>query len=109
MTDESKLYNFKITQFEKTPHKRINHSRGKYVRGGGFIHTNTVESAFSLLRRGIIGNYHIISIKHLQKYLDEFSYRFNRRQIADLFEQTVKRLTGEGALQYKQLTAKATS
>jgi transposase-like protein len=107
MTDESAIYAFKMTQYENK-HKRINHSKGKYVkylRGGEIIHTNTVESSFSLLRRGIIGNFHIISIKHLQNYLNEFCYRFNRREIKDLFEQTVRRLTNESPMQYKQLTA----
>jgi hypothetical protein len=49
----------------------IRHSVGQYVQG--MIHTNTVESAFSLLKRGIVGNFHKVSIKHLQRYLNEFS------------------------------------
>jgi hypothetical protein len=58
-------------------HETIKHKERIYVRGD--IHTNTVESAFSLLKRGIIGSFHQVSIKHLQRYLNEFGYRFNRR------------------------------
>src|SRR5689334_2316229 len=66
VTDDSKLYNFDKTQFSGK-HKSINHSKGKYVRrsGADMVHTNTIENAFSLLKRGIIGNFHRVSIKHL--------------------------------------------
>lgn len=53
---------------------------------GGFRWTvalpslDAVKSAFSLLKRGIVGNFHKVSIKHLQRYLNEFTYRFNRRK-----------------------------
>jgi hypothetical protein len=62
-----------------------------------------VESAFSLFKRGIAGNFHKVSIKHLQRYLNEFSYRFNRREDADLFEQTVSRMAGIKHLPYAKL------
>ena len=57
MTDESRLYNFKMTQFQKAKHKKVNHSQDEYVRRekGMVVTTNTVESAFSLLKRGIVG------------------------------------------------------
>lgn len=105
MTDDSRIYNFDLTAY-RGKHKSINHSRGQYVRGGD-IHTNTVENAFSLLKRGIIGNFHRVSIKHLQRYLDEFGYRFDARDISDLFRRTVARLTAGKAIQYKQLTGEA--
>jgi hypothetical protein len=53
-------------------HKTIRHRDKVYVDGD--IHTNTVESAFSLLKRGIIGSWHKISAKHLQAYLDEMTF-----------------------------------
>jgi hypothetical protein len=56
----------------------------------GDIHTNTVESAFSLLKRGIMGRWHKISAKHLQAYLDEMTFRFNRRKNPDLFVDTLR-------------------
>jgi transposase-like protein len=102
MTDESGIYNFRFTQFRNTPHGRIRHRDRVYVRGD--VHTNTVESAFSLLKRGIIGSFHQVSIKHLQRYLNEFGYRFNRREDADMFEQTVSRLCAGKALPYAKLT-----
>jgi ISXO2-like transposase domain len=54
----------------------------------GDIHTNTVESAFSLLKRGIIGTWHKISAKHLAAYLEEMTFWFNRRKRSDLFLDT---------------------
>src|SRR6185312_15922540 len=54
-------------------HQAVNHSKKEYVRIGTDIHTNTVESAFSLLKRGIIGTWHRVSAKHLQAYLNEMT------------------------------------
>lgn len=101
MTDENPAYNFRLTQFHNIPHKRIKHKERVYVKGD--VHTNTVESAFSLFKRGIIGSFHQVSIKHLQRYLNEFGYRFNRREDADIFEQTVSRMAGGKALPYRKL------
>ena len=84
-------------------HYEINHISRQYVNG--IIHTNTVESAFSLLKRGIVGNFHKVSIKHLQRYLNEFSYRFNRREDADAFIETVRRLCGFAPLTFTALTS----
>jgi transposase len=58
-------------------HRRINHEQGVYVLGD--IHTNTIEGFWSLVKRGIGGVYHSVSKKFLQSYLDEYSYRYNRR------------------------------
>lgn len=84
-------------------HRIINHSIGSYV--DGMIHTNTIESAFSLLKRGVIGSFHRLSIKHLQKYLNEFSYRFNRRNDPHAFIETVRRLAGFPPLTFDALTS----
>ena len=59
----------------------INHSTGEYVRGN--VHTNSIENAWSLFKRGVIGIYHHISSKHLQRYLDEFMARANTRNLKD--------------------------
>jgi transposase-like protein len=102
MTDDSTAANAVLKETGK--HKVIQHSIGSYVNG--MIHTNTVESAFSLLKRGIVGNFHKVSIKHLQRYLNEFSYRFNRRgPAADPFMETVQRLTGFKPLPFDVLTS----
>jgi hypothetical protein len=93
MTDDSSIYNFNLTKFQGK-HRTINHSLGKYVRGN--IYTNTVESAFSLLKRGIIGNYHQVSAKHLHRYLSEFEFRFNNRKNPAAFALTVGRVAESG-------------
>jgi len=101
MTDDAGAYNFALTKFRKIPHSTIRHGRGEYVKGE--VHTNTVENSFSLLKRAVIGTYHQLSIKHLQRYLNEFSYRFNRREDAELFENTVMRMAGAKPMPYSKL------
>jgi hypothetical protein len=56
----------------------------------------TVESAFLLFKRGVTGAFHKVSLKHLQRYLNEFSFRFNNSKAADLFGMTVARMAGIG-------------
>jgi transposase-like protein len=75
-TDEWNGYNGldKVNGYE---HRRINHSAGVYVIGT--THTNTIEGFWSLVKRGIGGVYHSVSKKYLQTYLDEYSFRYNRR------------------------------
>ena len=101
MTDESSASWGALLNNPK--HKVIRHNIGKYVEG--IVHTNSIESAFSLLKRGIIGSFHRISIKHLHRYLAEFQYRFNARNDADRFERMVRRLLQTDTMQYKQLIA----
>ena len=84
-------------------HKAINHSLGVYAIGN--LHTNTVESAFSLLKRGIVGTWHKISATHLPAYLDEMTWRFNNRKNRYLFRDTLLKLIASSNLEYKQLTA----
>lgn len=86
-------------------HETVNHSHKEYVRVGTDIHTNTVESAFSLLKRGIIGSWHKISAKHLPAYLDEMSFRFNRRKRSDLFLDTLRHMVTAPVLTFEKLTA----
>jgi transposase-like protein len=84
-------------------HKTIKHKNKVYVDGD--IHTNTVESAFSLLKRGIIGTWHRISAKHLQAYLSEMEFRFNRRKSSDLFIDTLRHMITAPVLGFEKLTA----
>jgi transposase-like protein len=84
-------------------HKTIRHRDKVYVDGD--IHTNTVESAFSLLKRGIIGSWHKISAKHLPAYLDEMTFRFNRRKNANLFLDTLRHMVTAPVLTFDKLTA----
>ena len=62
-------------------HETVNHSRKEYVRGD--VHTNTVESYFSLMKRGVMGAFHHVSKEHLHRYCDEFSFRWNNREVTD--------------------------
>jgi hypothetical protein len=103
ITDDSSVYDFAIGHHAKN-HRKVNHSR-EWVVPGSRIHTNTVESSFSLLKRGLIGSFHRVSIKHLHRYLTEFEYRFNERKNTDRFEKTLGRLLQAIPLQYKALTA----
>jgi len=66
------------------PHQSVNHGQHQYVVGK--VHTNTIENFWSLLKRGIIGNYHHVSREYLPLYLNEFSFRFNNRKNPDIFD-----------------------
>ena len=70
----------------------------------GDIYTNTVESAFSLLKRGIMGTWHRVSANHLAAYLDEMTWRFNNRKNPFLFRDTMLKLIHSDNLEYKELT-----
>lgn len=74
ITDEYKGYNAASTIL---PHATINHSK-EYERGG--IHTNNIESFWAIVKRGIVGQFHKVSDKYLDMYLDEFCYRYNARK-----------------------------
>lgn len=62
-------------------HRSVNHSAGEYARGD--VTTNSVEGFFSLLKRGLYGTFHSVSKKHLHRYVDEFTFRYNTRQLDD--------------------------
>ena len=66
----------------KGGHHTVNHSENQYVRPGN-IHTNTVESYFSILKRGIMGTFHHISKEHLAQYCGEFAFRWNYKKSTD--------------------------
>ena len=72
-------------------HEAVNHGIEEYVRGEA--HTNTIEGYFSILKRGINGVYHHVSQQHLKRYLGEFDFRYNERQINDA-ERADKALRG---------------
>lgn len=75
-TDELKSYD--TLAAKGYGHERVNHSADVYVAGDA--HVNTMEGFWSLLKRGIGGVYHSVSTKHLQSYLDEYSFRYNHRR-----------------------------
>jgi transposase-like protein len=84
-------------------HETVDHARYEYVRGD--VHTNTIESAFGLFKRAIVGSFHQVSHKHLDRYLDEFEFRFNNRKNKYLFRDTLTRLVTNEAMPYDKLTA----
>ena len=84
-----------------TRHEYVNHTAEEWVRGD--VHTNTVESAWSLFDRAVIGSYHKLSAKHLPAYLNEFQFRFNNRENPYLFRDTLLRLVNGEALPYRDL------
>ena len=104
-TDELTSYPgaVKKSGLENLQHKTVNHTAGIYVDGD--VTTNGIESAFSLLKRGIIGSWHKVSAKHLEAYLDEMTFRFNNRSNPYLFRDTMMKLLEAPVLEYKKLTA----
>jgi transposase-like protein len=99
MTDEFAAYKGIGSEFAGGHHV-VNHSRGEYVRGKAS--TNQAEAFFALFKRGITGSFHSVSKKHLNKYCDEFAFRWSLRQIEDA-DRTVRAiLASEG----KRLTYK---
>lgn len=82
MTDESRVYD-KIGD-EFAGHSTVNHSAEEYARMAGFVTTNSAESFFAILKRGVYGTFHSISEAHLHRYLAEFDFRYNHRQVSDV-------------------------
>jgi transposase-like protein len=72
-------------------HHTVNHSKGEYVRGDAS--TNEVESYFALLKRGVMGSFHHVSKNHMDRYCDEFSFRWNHRKTTDS-ERTIEAIKG---------------
>ncbi|MGO9086505.1 MAG: IS1595 family transposase [Candidatus Sulfotelmatobacter sp.] len=105
MTDEYPAYPLAMmaSGIHGEKHNTIRHRDRIYVRGD--VYTNTIESAFSLFKRGIVGSFHSVSGKHLHRYLSEFEYRFNGREMPDLFGATVAHLVGTKEMKYRELIA----
>ena len=75
MTDEANFY--KKTGKHFVSHESVNHSKEEYARGD--VTTNTAESSFAILKRGLVGTFHSVSEQHLQRYCVEFDFRWNTR------------------------------
>lgn len=100
MTDQYRPYK---TLRDKYTHGVVRHSAGEYVTGKN--HTNTIEGAFSLFKRGVIGIYHHVSPKHLPLYLDEFSYRYNTKNLDEGQRMNALLNKCSGRLTYSELIA----
>lgn len=83
----------------------VNHSAGEYARMGGWAHTNGIESVWALLKRQIVGVHHWVSPKHLRRYAEEMTWRFNRRDMKVMGRMNDLFACVEGRLTYKALIA----
>lgn len=103
-TDDDAVFQARSMKPRHRPDGVVRHSTGEYVRGD--VHTNTIESYFSILKRGIVGTYHHVSPEHLKRYLAEFDFRYNERAAlgVDDSERTARAIKGaEGKrLTYRQ-------
>jgi transposase-like protein len=102
MTDDTSVYNQVGKEFKS--HEKVNHSAGEYVRGD--VTTNTIESSFAILKRGLYGTFHSVSEKHLQRYATEFDFKWNHRvklgfSDADRADAALKGIEGK-RLTYRQ-------
>ena len=103
VTDQFPAYNGLENEF--AGHEVVDHSAGEYVRGEAY--TNNVEGWFALLKRGVTGTFHHVSDQHLDRYVDEFVFRYNRRDVSDAQRavMAVKGIEGKH-LYYKNPTKK---
>jgi transposase-like protein len=101
MTDD--WYAYRGIQDADTKHETVNHSEEEWVRGD--VHTNNIEGVWSLFKRSVVGSFHQVSAKHLDRYLNEFEWRFNGRKNPYLFRDTMIKLLQSEALTYERLTA----
>ena len=100
-TDELKSY--LGIEDENTRHEAVNHSQEVWVVGD--VHTNGIENAWSLFKRSIIGAFHKMSEKHMDRYLEEFEWRFNNRKNPHIFIDTLRRIVRTPHLTYRDLVA----
>ena len=94
---------------EFAAHETVTHSRNEYVRGN--VTTNTMEGYFSILKRGLTGIYQCVSEQHLQRYVDEFDFRYNNRQSLGVDDEQravalIKQVHGK-RLTYRRIDAQA--
>jgi len=96
MTDGEGQYRLVAPMFKS--HDVVNHGIGEYVRGDAT--TNTVESYFAILKRGVVGTFHHVSAQHLKRYVCEFDFRYNTRTAlgysdADRFAASIPGIVGK--------------
>lgn len=102
-TDDGKFYGTTAGCIRSHNHQRVCHIEGEWVRGD--VHTGTIDGYWGLLKRGIIGSYHQISVKHLHRYPSEFQFRWNNRKSREIFALVVAALVVGTSLPYKSLIA----
>jgi transposase-like protein len=87
-------------------HDTVEHTANEYARG--IVHTNTIESFFSIMKRGLIGTYHHVGVNHLQRYVREFDFRYNHRA-AEGFTDDERTRIALKSISGKRLTYKTTN
>jgi transposase-like protein len=109
MTDESNIYTKVGREFGQ--HSTVNHGKKEYARGN--VTSNTVESSFAILKRGLTGTFHSVSEQHLQRYANEFDFRWNFRSAngfndIDRANEALKAIAGK-RLTYRRTDGKQTA
>ena len=99
MTDESKLYGTLGKEFAS--HETVNHAAKEYARDD--VNSNTAEGYFGVFKRGMVGVYQHCGEQHFQRYLDEFTFRFNNRSKLGVEDQQRARIAAYG-MNHKRLT-----
>ena len=107
MTDQSTIYPAIGRTF--AAHSSVNHGLNEYVRGD--VHTNTIESYFAILKRGIMGTFHHVSAQHLKRYVAEFDFRYNERTALGVtdamrFDRAIPGIVGK-RLTYRRIGGRA--
>ena len=88
---------------DDTRHETVNHSAEEWVVGD--IHTNSIEGVWSLFKRSIVGSFHKMSAKHMDRYLEELEWRYNNRDNPHIFRDTLARIMNTDPLRYSELVA----
>lgn len=103
-TDDALAYYHMSREF--AAHRAVNHSDGEYVSSDGKAHIQSAEAFFAILKRGITGSFHSVSEQHLQRYVDEFVFRWNTRSALGVEDAERARRMVKGAvgkrLKYKK-------
>ena len=84
-------------------HQSVNHSINEWVVGD--VHTNSIEGVWALFKRSLMGAFHKVSVKHIDRYLEELEWRYNNRENEHIFVDTLRRMVNTKHLRYDELTA----
>ena len=107
-TDDALAYYHMSKEF--AAHGVVNHSRDEYVSKDGKTHIQSAEAFFAILKRGVMGSFHSVSEQHLQRYVDEFAFRWNARSALGVEDAERARRMVKGAigkrLKYRQTADK---
>ena len=71
----------------------------------GDVHTNSIEGVWSLFKRSLIGAFHKMSVKHMDRYLEELEWRYNNRKNPHIFRDTLARIMNTKPMEYRELVA----